>query len=95
MINFKDLKLNDGNFLPLLIKPIYSFFMLMVLPISWGICVGGHLLVVSSNSIAYLFATETKNKQQHGTEPHALEWSNSHRPSRIEMGPLRIHLTHF
>lgn len=73
----------------------FTVFSGWCLLISWGIHIGGHLLVVSLNSIVYLFATETKNKKQHGTEPHALEWSNSRRPSRIEMGPLRIHLTHF
>lgn len=95
VINFEDLKLNDVNFLSLLIKPIYSFFQVDGLPICWGIYVEENVLVVSLNSIVYLFAKETKNKQQHGTELHAVEWSNRRRPSKTEMGPLRIHLTHF
>lgn len=93
VINFKDLKLNYGNFLPLLIKPIYIFFQVDGLPISWSICVGGYSRLFLW--ILLFICYRNKEQNQHGTELYALDWSISCRPSRTEMGPLRIHLTLF
>lgn len=65
-INFKDLKLNYGNFLPLLIKPIYIFFQVDGLPISRSICVGGYSRLFLW--IPLFICYRNKEQNQHGTE---------------------------
>lgn len=81
-----------GIFLPSWLSPF------TVLSGRWFSYKLGHMCLGTSLGCFFEFhclLTCYRNNQQHGTEPHALEWSSSHRPFRIEMGPLRIHLTHF
>jgi len=83
-MNFDELKPNNGNFLPLQVKPIYIFFRLMVYPKA-GVGVGGHLLVVALNSIVYLLQKQRTNNnlvQSHmlwsgatAADPPGLTWA--------------------